>query len=660
MDTMPAGGRFFVALWGIVLFFKQLHSVDSHPQCLDYRAPFQVASGLLFCSQNYSDYGCCTSNRDKGIADLAEKFTKRFSLHTRPKCANMVRTILCLECHKYAAHIFAAEGNENFDHTTAAPGLCPDFCKAFYLSCRDVALEFPSLANWKLSPSSSNHSIPLSEEDFCDGLKLQDMDYCYPNVERVDTNFTAQKYNFDFNKGRLCVEEIARGLRNPLAAVHAGDGSGRMFIAEQIGVIHIIAASGKLLKQPFLDITDRVLSSGSFGDERGFLSIAFHPKFAKNRRFFVYYFTRLRRLRNMSTPREPFLASEGRTVLSEFKVSKYFPNRALRRYEQVILEVNQPADNHNGGMIFFGTDGLLYLTLGDGGRAGDPFGDIGNGLNRSTLLGSIIRINVDARRYRYKIPRDNPFVGIPGIRAEIYAYGIRNMWRCSMDRGDTRTGEGRGRIFCGDVGQNRHEEIDIIVKGGNYGWRGYEGFECYDKSLCHSPLLRDAIPPIFAYNHSFGKSIVGGYVYRGCQNPNLNGKYILGDTMTSRIVALTENKASGVWKAEEILFGDSKYCTDKLSGEFAPYILSFGEDEQGELYILSASIPSSTKPSGKVYRVVDPGRRGDPSECLTKGRNPSCEDKGSNRLCKRYLSRHKCYRYKSYLSEMCKKTCGFC
>lgn len=385
MDTMPAGGRLFVVLWAIVLFFIQLHSVDSHPQCLDYKAPFQVASGLLFCSQNYSDYGCCSSNRDKGIADLAKKFTERFSLHARPKCANMVRTILCLECHKYAAHIFAAEGNENFDRTTAAPGLCPDFCKAFYRSCRDVALEFPSLANWKLSPSSSNRSIPLSEEDFCDGLKLQDMDYCYPNVERVDTNFTAQKYNFDSNKGRLCVEEIARGLRNPLAAVHAGDGSGRMFIAEQVGVIHIITASGKLLKQPFLDITDRVLSSGSVGDERGFLSIAFHPKFAKNRRFFVYYFTRLRRLRNTSASKEPFLAFEGRTVLSEFKVSKYFPNRALRRYEQVILEVNQPADNHNGGTIFFGTDGLLYLTLGDGGRAGDPFGDIGNGLNRCTF-----------------------------------------------------------------------------------------------------------------------------------------------------------------------------------------------------------------------------------------------------------------------------------
>jgi len=250
-------------------------------------------------------------------------------------------------------------------------------------------------------------------------------------------------------------------------------------------------------------------------------------------------------------------------------------------------------------------------------------------------------------------------MGIPGVRPEIFAYGTRNMWRCSVDRGDRKTGEGKGRIFCGDVGQNKYEEIDLIEKGGNYGWRGYEGFSCYDKKLCSSPLLRGAIPPIFAYNHSIGKSIVGGYVYRGCQNPNLSGKYIFGDTMTSRMFTLTENQGS--WEEKEICFGDGKYCTDRLSGEFERYILSFGEDEQGELYILSTSIPSSKKASGKVYRIVDPGRRGDPSECpsMQESRSP-CKDRGSKSLCRSYKRRNMCYRYQSYLSKKCKKSCGFC
>lgn len=366
-------------------------TVRSHPQCLDFRAPFQVSSGLAFCSHNYSDYGCCTPKRDQEIAKVAKDFTQRFSLNKRPKCVNMIKTILCLECHKYAAHIYAAEGNEEFDSATAAPGLCSDFCEAFYRECNDVASEFPLVAKWKLRSTSSNVtssstlSRPLSQKELCDGVKLKDSDYCYPNVETVDQNILGKKYNHNSNEGCLCVEEIARGLRNPLAAVHAGDGSKRLFIAEQLGVIRIITASGKLLQQPFLDIRDRVLTSKAFGDERGLLSIAFHPAFKKNRRFFVYYSTRLRRRGSRKNSKVPFLAFDHRTVLSEFRASMRSRNRGLRRSEEVILEVNQPADNHNGGTMFFGSDGFLYLTLGDGGRAGDPFGKIGNGLNRCAL-----------------------------------------------------------------------------------------------------------------------------------------------------------------------------------------------------------------------------------------------------------------------------------
>ena len=396
----PSRLLFSTVLCNTVLVLN-LKTVQGHPQCLDFRAPFQVTAGLSFCPQNYSDYGCCSPNRDQRISNEYTKLSSQFSLDNKPKCANLVKTILCLECHRYAAHIYEAETNENFDSATATPGLCLDFCKNFYQECSDVAKHFVSTGKWKLRFSSNTTASPagiLTENSLCEGLKLDDTDYCFPHVETVDQNDLAKKYNYDSNQQCLCVEEIASGLRNPLAAVHAGDESGRLFIAEQPGVIRIISAKGKLLKQPFLDITDRVLTSGSFGDERGFLSIAFHPEFKRNNRFFVYYSSRLRRKSGGFRKKAPFLAFDHVTVLSEFRASVYNRNRGLRRSETVILEVDQPADNHNGGMILFGSDGLLYLTLGDGGRAGDPFGKIGNGLNRSVYrterLSCLMTINL--------------------------------------------------------------------------------------------------------------------------------------------------------------------------------------------------------------------------------------------------------------------------
>ena len=372
-------------LYGIALILSQ-KKAQSHPQCLDFRAPFKVAKQLSFCPQNYSEYGCCTVDRDQGISNVYKRLVTRFSLDSKPKCANLVKTVLCLECHQYAAHIFEAEGNKKFDSTTAAPGLCSNFCKTFYQECNDVATYLVSNGRWKLR-STPESSSPLTEKSFCDGLQLSDADYCYPHVQRVDREILSRKYNFDSNRNCLCVEEVARGLRNPLAAVHANDKSGRLFIAEQPGLIRIILAEGKLLQQPFLDITDRVLTSGSYGDERGFLSIVFHPAFRNNNRFFVYYSTRMgRKSGSRKNSKAPFRAFDHRTVLSEFRASVYNRNRALRRSEKVIMEIEQPADNHNGGTLFFGSDGLLYLTIGDGGRGGDPFGKIGNGLNRFVWL----------------------------------------------------------------------------------------------------------------------------------------------------------------------------------------------------------------------------------------------------------------------------------
>ncbi|XP_043554362.1 HHIP-like protein 1 [Chiloscyllium plagiosum] len=200
---------------------------------------------------------------------------------------------------------------------------------------------------------------------------------------------------------------------------------------------------------------------------------------------------------------------------------------------RIILEVDEPASNHNGGQLLFGNDGYLYIFTGDGGMAGDPFGKYGNALNKSALLGKVLRIDINNnnRGPLYKIPPDNPFIQDPDARPEVYAYGVRNMWRCSVDRGDPQTKEGNGRIFCGDVGQNKFEEIDIVEKGRNYGWKAREGFSCYDKKLCGNSSLNGVLP-IFAYPHSVGKSVTGGYVYRGCESPNLNGLYIFGDFMS--------------------------------------------------------------------------------------------------------------------------------
>uniref|UniRef100_A0A8D0GN33 HHIP like 2 n=1 Tax=Sphenodon punctatus TaxID=8508 RepID=A0A8D0GN33_SPHPU len=286
-----------------------------------------------------------------------------------------------------------------------------------------------------------------------------------------------------------------------------------------------------------------------------------------------------------------------------------------------ILEIEEPAANHNGGQVLFGLDGYMYLFTGDGGKAGDPFGKFGNAQNKSVLLGKVLRIDVDGKSpdgKPYRIPLDNPFVSDTKALPEVYAYGVRNMWRCSVDRGDPVTHKGRGRIFCGDVGQNRFEEIDIIVKGGNYGWRAKEGFECYDIKLCHNSSLDDILP-IFAYGHSVGKSVTGGYMYRGCESPNLNGLYIFGDFMSGRLIALQEDERTHKWKKQDICIGSTKACAfPGLISSYSKFIISFAEDEAGELYFMATSYPSAYAPHGSIYKFVDPARRAPPGKCKHK------------------------------------------
>lgn len=568
---------------------------DSHPQCLDFKPPFRPSRELVFCVQ-YREFGCCEAARDRELMDRYYRVLGRLEHSLHASCAAHVQDILCQECSPYAAHLFDAEDPSTPVRTVA--GLCKEYCTEVWQKCRPI---FGYISDDRDLLDLENNMAKL-----CHYLALNDEDYCFPRLltnTKLTTNLGLITAD---SEGclQLCLVEVANGLQNPVAMVHANDGTHRFFIAEQVGLVWTYLPDRTRLEKPFLNITEAVLTSPWEGDERGFLCLVFHPKFKHNGKVYVYYSVEL----------ESF---EERIRISEFTISSRDMNTLDHSSERIILEVDEPASNHNGGQLLFGDDGYLYIFIGDGGMAGDPFGKFGNAQNRSALLGKVLRIDVDNNNQGplYRIPPDNPFVNDASARPEVYAYGVRNMWRCSFDRGDPITKEGKGRLFCGDVGQNKFEEIDIIEKGKNYGWRAKEGFSCYDKKLCSNSSLGDVLP-IYAYPHKQGKSVTGGYIYRGCEFPNLNGLYIFGDFMSGRLMALKENRQTGEWQYNEICMGAGQTCMfPSLINNYYQYIISFAEDEAGELYFMSTGIPSATSPTGVVYKMVDTSRRAPPGKC---------------------------------------------
>lgn len=354
---------------------------------------------------------------------------------------------------------------------------------------------------------------------------------------------------FDPNAFTLELEPIARGFAQPVLVTHAPDGSGRLFVVEQGGRIRIIQ-HGQTLQEPFLDIT-RIVRSGG---EQGLLGLAFHPNYAQNGRFFVYY-----------------TAQNADNTIAEYRVS-VDPNRAEPNAVQILVAIPDFAANHNGGMLAFGPDGYLYAGTGDGGGGGDPRQ---NGQNTNTLLGKLLRFDVD-NGSPYAIPSDNPFAS-GGGRAEIWAYGLRNPWRFSFDRAT-------GDLWIADVGQNAWEEIDYQPAGSpggqNYGWNIMEGAHCFSPRFgCNQDGL---VLPVAEYNRDGGCSVTGGYVYRGQQHPQMVGAYYYADYCSGRIWALAQD-ASGAWIATEIVRVDVR-------------ISSFGEDASGELYITGHT-------NGVIYRL---------------------------------------------------------
>ena len=346
---------------------------------------------------------------------------------------------------------------------------------------------------------------------------------------------------------------IADDFFRPLYATHSGDKSRRLFVVEQSGKIWIVM-DGQRWEDPFLDISHKIspVALTEKYSEKGLLTLAFHPDFAKNGSLFVLYTD----------------FADADTVLERYQVSADNPNAVDPNSGEMLLHVWQPDGVHNGGHLAFGPDGHLYMSLGDGGPNGDP---LGAGQNRQMLLGSILRIDVDEAG-AYAIPADNPFVGDPAARDEIWSYGLRNVWRFSFDR---LTGD----MYLADVGFKRWEEVNFqpaASRGGeNYGWSIWEG----NQAFAGGEAL-NYMPPFFVYGHDQGCSVTGGYVYRGQAIPDLQAVYLFGDYCSGRIWAS--------WRDKNLAWHTAEFMRTDLQ------ISSFGQDEAGELYVVDYG--------GAIYR----------------------------------------------------------
>jgi len=343
----------------------------------------------------------------------------------------------------------------------------------------------------------------------------------------------------------LTLTPVVSGLTSPVDLQFPNDGSGRMLVVEQAGSIRMVA-NGSLLSTPFLDITAKVSSGG----EMGLLGLAFHPQFTQNHLFYVHY--------------DRTVAGQIQSVIAEYRVSAGDMNIADPTSERILLTVDQPFSNHKGGQIVFGPDGFLYLGFGDGGSGGDP---MGNGQNLETMLGKMLRIDVNRQSggKQYAIPPSNPFANGGGL-PEIFAYGLRNPWRFSFERGGTR-------LLVGDVGQDAYEEVDLLESGKNYGWNVMEGLHCYKPSTgCNMTGLT---MPILEYPHSDGEAVVGGFVYKGTAISGLSGAYLFGDYISGTIWESVESPP-GTWTRTPLLSTRRN-------------ISSFGQDTTGELYVVDYS-----------------------------------------------------------------------
>ena len=408
---------------------------------------------------------------------------------------------------------------------------------------------------------------------------------------------------------KIALKPVAEGLTQPLTYTQLPGGTG--LVVDQPGYVWRIDPDGSRPTEPILNLTDRLspINHGAF-DERGVLDLALHPDFESNRRVYITY----------TAPRRASAPEDWDCTLrlSEFRLPAQQPLVIDPTSERILLEIDQPFSNHNSGRMAFGPDGLLHLSVGDGGNANDQGRrpESGNGQNLRTLLGKIVRIDVNkpGKGTAYSIPADNPFVTGGAGLPEIYAYGLRNVWGLSFDRGGTH------ELFAADVGQNLLEEVDIITKGGNYGWSLKEATVAFDAKTPNKPpgtvpttgaRGEPLIDPILQYRHpgakkdpeAFGISITGGYVYRGKALPELVGHYVFGDWsrnwgMPQGVVLAAERptETGARWTVTPVQVTQPQ--------NFAAYITGFGQDRDGELYVLTNGSNGLTPGRGRVWKIV--------------------------------------------------------
>ena len=402
----------------------------------------------------------------------------------------------------------------------------------------------------------------------------------------------------------IALERVGEGLIvSPVALVEAPDDSGLLYLVDQVGVIRVIDAQGNLLPQPFLDISSRMVTLASTFDERGLLGLAFDPNYTRNRRFYVYYSAPLR----VTAP----VGWNHTSRVSRFEATDRF--RASAATERIVLQIDQPQANNNGGTLAIGPDDNLYISVGDGGAANDiGVGHVpdGNGQATTELLGSILRIDIRGAE-PYTVPPTNYFFGRTDGRPEIYAFGFHNPYRFSFDRVT-------GDLLAGDAGQNRWEEVNRVISGGNYGWNVREGLECFDPNdpnqapdTCSSndargEPLRD---PVVVYRNvnnpdgGIGTAVIGGFIYRGSEILGLHGLYVFGDFSRSSQTPdgsafFAIPRGAGTWDIERLPFGD------RSAGFIGHYLKGIGEDAEGELYFLTSDRTGPTGSTGRVYRLV--------------------------------------------------------
>ncbi|XP_022727602.1 HIPL1 protein-like isoform X2 [Durio zibethinus] len=615
-------------LFAIIFLFSNLlllpYPSSSFPLCTDSRAPLALNTRLKFCSYNGSS--CCNSTKD---SQLQKQF--QAMKISNPSCASLLQSVLCARCDPFSAKLFTIDSVPR-----PVPLLCNstvstnssqsnqeknDFCSKVWDTCENVSILnspfAPSLQGQAGAPVKSNFTklteLWQSKADFCNafGGASTDGSVCYDG-EPVTLNETGTPSA----PHGLCLEKIGNG--SYLDMVAHPDGSNRAFFSNQQGKIWLATipkvGSGGTLEldesNPFIDLTDEVHFDTAFG----MMGIAFHPNFAQNGRFFASF--------NCDKGKSPGCA--GRCSCNSdvnCDPSKLGTDNGAQpcQYQSVIAEYTANGTASQPSLILFGpTDGYLYFMTGDGGGGGDPYNFA---QNKKSVLGKIMRLDVDnipsaaeinklGLWGNYSIPKDNPFSQDEELLPEIWAFGLRNPWRCSFDL------ERPSYFMCGDVGEDLYEEVDIISKGGNYGWRAYEGpYPFNPKSSPGGNTSVNSISPIFpvmGYNHSEvnkkigSASIMGGYFYRSNTDPCMYGRYLYADLYSGAIWAATEDpENSGNFSTSSIPFGCARdspiQCSTVPESALAAlgYTFSFGQDNSKDIYLLTSS---------GVYRVVPPSR----------------------------------------------------